>query len=261
MSLPDQPLIPQEAVAESEGRLAPSPWPCRLAAFGAGWGAFVVTGSAIIEPTPNNLAILIATALSGLYTFALYAARRFWLPLLARRPLRNATLLGIFNAALIEGIFLLIEHLMGAQGVAAHPNLLIDLLLTMPWYTLMVITFVRVQHRRRFDLGIVLLLGAVYETGADGIVGSAAGLAFGDFQLLTPAYWLQLGLMFFWAFIPVYSAMVLPPALLVNAAPLPDDPPSAVPAWLDALRPLLWLAPFVAYLLIVILILSAFNPS
>ncbi|NOY99515.1 MAG: hypothetical protein GXP40_10020 [Chloroflexi bacterium] len=175
------------------------------------WGLLFMAIGAVTEPTPENLTLLLSITASGLYTLGLFVTRPIWLPFLSGRPLRNAALLGIFNAAAIETLFLVIEKITGAKGVAAHPNLLLDLIMTMPWYVMMVITFVKVQHRRRFAPAVVLLLGAVYELGADGIVGPLIGLLFGDTQIFTLEYWLLLGLAGVWAFIPVYSSMVLPP--------------------------------------------------
>ena len=228
-----------------------------IVAPGTLWGVLVITVAAVAEPTPENLALLISIAASGLYTLGLFITRPIWLRLLARRPLFNAALLGIFNAAVVETIFLVCEHLLGAEGIAAHPNLLIDWALTMPWYVLMVITFVRVQRRRRFAPTVVLLLGALYELGADGVVSQIVGILFGGSQLLNPGYWLQLGLFGFWTFIPVYSSMVLAPAWLIETSP--PVPRPATPAWRDALKPLLWLIPFTAYVFAVIFILDALN--
>lgn len=166
-------------------------------------------------------------------------------------------MLGIFNAAVIETIFLAFEKITGAEGIAAHPNLLIDLLITMPWYVVMVISFARVQRRQHFAPAIVLLLGAVYELGADGIVSQIVGILFGESQLLNPGYWLELGLFGFWIFIPVYSSMVLAPAWLIEKST--PAPKPAIPAWRDALKPLLWLIPFTVYVFVVILILDALN--
>ena len=225
--------------------------------LGVIWGMFFLALAAITEPTPENWTLLASIAASGLYTVGLYLARPFWLPRLAQRPLRNASLLGIFNAAVVETIFLVFEKLMGAEGVAAHPNLLIDLVMTLPWYAMLVIAFVKMQRRRRFSPAVVLLLGAVYELGADGVAGPLVGMLFGDFQLLTLEYWLLLLLFSFWAFIPVYSSIVLAPAWLIETAPPAPQP--ALPAWRDALKPLLWLIPFLVYLLILILFLGAFN--
>lgn len=231
-----------------------SPWPRRLVIFGLVLGPVMLIAATISEPTAENLTFLLAIPGSGLYTLVLYLMRRWWLPLLARRPLRNAMLFGIANAAVIETLFWAAERLMGAKGVAASDNLLLDLVMTMPWYIGMVIIFVRVQNRRRFPAAVVLLLGAVYEAGADGVVGGQVmPLLMGEpIDLL--GSWVFLALAMFWEFIPVYSSMVLPPAWLIDKAPA--APPSSSAAWLDALKPLLWLLPFSVYLLALLVIIA-----
>jgi hypothetical protein len=226
-----------------------------LIGLGITWGLLVTVIAAASEPTPENLTLMLAIWGAGLYTLVLRLTRSWWLPRLAKRPLRNAVLLGAFNAAVIETEFLVFEKIVGAQGVAAHPNLIVDLLMTMPWYILMCLTFVKVQNRRRFPGATVLFLGGLYELGGDGIVGSLLGVFFGDLQLFTIAYWVQMVLLFFWAFIPVYSSMVLPPSWLIQATPVPTERQST-PAWRDALKPMLWLIPFTVYLVVFLLIIS-----
>jgi hypothetical protein len=230
---------------------APSPWTRRIVLGGFVWAGIIVA-LMLVEPVPEDRAIGLGIAAGGLYGWAFWLTRARWLPRLSRRPLRNAIWLGSINAAVVETFFLIFEQLLGAEGVAAHPNLVIDLMLTMPWYIGMVVIFVRVQHRRRFSLWAVLLLGGLYEVGADGIIGAGASGA-----LASPLYWLLLPSVAFWMFIPVYSSMVLPPALLVGTTPAPDPPSS--PAWRDALRPLWWLVPFVVYLVAAMLVLVAFG--
>ncbi len=225
-----------------------------LVILGILWGLVILIIVAILEPTPESLTIIVSIFASGFYTLFLYFTRFLWLRWLARRPLLSAALLGIFNAAVVETVFWFFEKVFGAEGVAAHPNLIVDLAITMPWYILMVISFVRVQARWRFSAAVVLLLGAVYETGGDGIVGGLVvplllgeGPAFFEF-------WVMMALVAFWQFIPVYSSMVLPPAWIVA-----DDisvSPTASPIWLDALKPLFWLIPFTFYILAILLILS-----
>lgn len=117
---------------------------------------------------------------------------------------------------------------------------------------------------RRFSSATVLLLGGLYEVGADGFIGG--GFA-GD--ILGPAFYVMLPLLFFWLFIPVYSSMVLPPAWVIETLPRPAiqdiirpqrrwlrvfAPVPGRPAWRDALRPLLWLIPFVGYLIVFLLV-------
>jgi len=219
----------------------PSPWPRRILRLGLIWAAFLLILMPVSDPTPENRTTALSIGLSGLYTLLLYRTRRRWLPRLAGRPLRNAMILGSVNAAIVETVFLLVEKLMGAKGVAANPNPILDLLVTMPWYIGMVIIFVRMQHRRRFAPSIVLMLGGLYEIGADGLIGGSFSGA-----LFTPAALLLFPLVMFWLFIPVYSSMVLPPAWLVDTIPSASAP--SIPAWRDAFRPLLWLIPFVVYL-------------
>ncbi len=219
-----------------------------IAGLGVLWAAvlFVLTISA--EPTPENKTLVVSITLSGVYTVLLAMTRRWWLPRLAAgKPLRNAMALGIFNAAVIETLFLVVQYVFGAEGVAASPNLLIDLLITMPWYIGMVVIFVRVQHRRRFSAATVLLLGALYEVGADGVVGGAF-----EGTIFTPVSWFLLLTIVYWEFILVYSSMVLPPAWVIETVPPP--PPPEGPAWRDAVRPLYWLLPFVGYLAVVFVV-------
>lgn len=230
-----------------------------LASLGIPWAILTLSLITISEPSPENLTLFTSILGSGLYTLFLWLTRSLWLPHLDNRPLRNAAWLGIFNAAVIETLFLVMQHVFGAEGIAAHPNLLIDLLLTMPWYIMMVITFTRVQNVRRFSTPTVLLLGAVYEVGADGIVSEIIGMPFGGSQLFSLTFWVMMAGMIFWQFILVYSSMVLPPAWVLDRTPRPG--PFPWPAWLDGLRPLLWLIPFTAYLVIVLLIIGALTGS
>ncbi len=229
-------------------------WPRRVLKIGLVWAAILILLSVTTDdPSPEDYTIAISITLSGVYTLLLRAARRWWLPHLVNRPLRNAIILGVVNAAVIEALFLVVEKLCGATGVAAHPNLLLDWLFTMPWYAGMVAIFARVQFRRRFDPAVVLLLGGVYEMGGDGIAG---GLLSGE--MFNPFYVPLLITVMWWLFIPVYSSMVLPPAWVIAAAPPPADPPGGV-AWRDALRPLLWLIPFILYVGAILIALAMFD--
>ncbi|MBI9042852.1 MAG: hypothetical protein JEZ06_00110 [Anaerolineaceae bacterium] len=221
--------------------------------MGTAWGLFVPVLGVVIEPTPENWTLICSIWTAGLYTAGLYITRKWWLSILSKHPLRNAAILGSFNAVVIETEFLVFEKVFGAVGVAAHPNLIIDLLMTMPWYILMCITFIRVQDRRRFSAPIVLLLGGLYEMGADGIIAPFFGLFSGDSQILTLEYWLMMGTMMFWAFIPVYSSMLLAPSWLI--AQKPSSILNSSSAWRDAVKPLFFLIPFSIYLLLFMLLI------
>jgi hypothetical protein len=238
-------------------RRAPA-WLRWLLVAGIAWAQAGLGLSLLRDLSARNLTLVISMEASGACTLLLYLARRLWLPWLSRRPLAGATVIGVFNAALVEALFLAVQTVLGADGVAADRNLLMDWLLTMPWYAGMVWIFVRVQRRQRFSLPAVLLWGAAYEAGADGIVGGLvvpAVLGTAPNPLLHLAF---LGGLAFWQFIPVYSSLVLAPALVLDAAPgTSPDMPSPGPARFAAgLKPLLWLPPYTAYLLLVLVVLG-----
>lgn len=218
------------------------------------WGIVFTILAAALEPTPENFTLVVSITLSGVYTILLFLTRKAWLKRLSSKPVINAILLGSFNAAVIEALFLIVEKIFGASGVAAHPNLLIDLIITMPWYIGMVWIFVKVQEKERFPYAVVLLLGGVYEMGADGIIGGVVIPAI----MGTPVNLIEfivLGILAaFWQFIPVYSSMVLPPAMiLVEALPAPE---SSKRKWIRAFLPLVLLIPFLIYLIFLFLLLG-----
>ncbi|MCB2178620.1 hypothetical protein KQH61_04310 [bacterium] len=220
-----------------------------LLIIGVAWGQVALGFSLISDHSPETLTLFFSIELSGLYTYLLYRNRHRWMPRFAAKPFRGAVLVGIFNAVVIETLFLVIEKIFGAQGVAAHPNLLIDLALTMPWYIGMVYFFARIQERYQYSDAAVLLIGGVFELGADGIVGGQVmPILFGTVVNLVQN-WIFLLLISLWQFILVYSSMLLPVAWLLN-----DKPEASYRKWIRWSRPLLWLIPFTVYLIAVMLI-------
>lgn len=223
-------------------------WLKAIVIAGLVWGQIVLLGATVMEPTPENLTLCFSIIASGLYTVLLYRTRARWMPRLTDKPLRNAVLLGIFNAAVIEMIFLLFEKLFGAQGVAAHPNPLVDLALTMPWYAGMVYFFCRIQERYQYPDAAVLLIGAVYELGADGIVGGQIMPILTGTVVNIWQSWIFLLVVAVWQFIPVYSSMLLPSAWLLD-----DERQTSVRYGTRWMRPLWWLVPYSIYLVVVLL--------
>lgn len=218
------------------------------------WAEVALAYSLVHDRSPRNLTLVIAIEASGAYTLLLYLTRRLWVPLLARRPVAGATALGIANAALIEALFLAVQTGLGAEGVAANENLLLDWLITMPWYAGMVWIFVRVQRRERYSAAAVLLWGAAYEAGADGLVGGLLGPAVLGTPPDVPQHLVFLAVLAAWQFIPVYSSMVLAPAWVLDAADAARVEPvvSRRARIAPGLKPFLWLAIYSAYLLVVL---------
>jgi hypothetical protein len=236
-------------------------WLRWLIIAGIAWALAALGISLASDRSPRNLTLVISIAASGAYTLLLFATRRAWLPWLARRPVAGATALGIFNAALIEALFLAVQTVLGAEGVAAHKTLLGDWLLTMPWYAGMVWIFVRVQRRERYSAAAVLLWGAAYEAGADGTVGGLiVPVILGN--LPDPlGHLVFLFALAFWQFIPVYSSMVLAPAwVLDEAADVSIEPVVSRPArFAPGLKPFAWLAIYTVYLLGVLVVMGFVN--
>jgi len=202
------------------------------------------------SPAPASVAQAVAIEISGLLTIGYVLAVRVWAPRLLAHPRRNAALLGIVNAAIVETIFLACQVVSGAEGVAAHPNLLVDLALRLPWYAGLVVLFVRAHDRWRFSVAAVLLLGGLYAAGADWLLGAIllGGAPIG------PAL-VYLVVIYFWQFVVVYSSIVLPPALLVSAAAAPERAPGS--RWADAVFPLGWLLPYAMYLVVALSLLAS----
>ncbi|HTX78717.1 MAG TPA: hypothetical protein VMC62_03575 [Longilinea sp.] len=237
-----------------EKQKRPVRWPRWVLIAGLLWGQFALATGTFKNPTPNNLTTFTAIEAAGFYTLILFLTRRWWLPLLSRHPVSSAAILSIFNAALIEAEFWAFERLFGGSGIAASSNLLLDWLLTMPWYIGMVLIFVRGQNRSRFPAITLFFLCGLYELGADGIVGGQLLPWISGNGVPLPSTWAFLVFIAFWEFILVYSSMILPPAWVIAAA-LPTNP-SPARRWQDALLPLAWLFPYTIYLLLMLILLG-----
>ncbi len=238
-------------VTMEETRKKPARWLVWVIIAGLLWGQFILLFGTHKNPTPNNLTTFSAIEIAGIYTLLLFLTRRAWLPILSRHPVISATAFGIFNAALIEAEFWAFELIFGGSGIAASSNLVLDWLLTMPWYIGMVVLFVRGQNRSRFPPVVLLLLSGLYEAGADGVVGGQVlPWISGHAVSLLPTWGFLLSIAF-WEFIPVYSSMILPAAWVITAAPTPVPPPQR--RWRDALLPLAWLFPYTVYLVLMLI--------
>jgi hypothetical protein len=164
----------------------------------------------LYDPAPYELTQLaaistcVATLLFGVWRRG--DLQRIWSGLQVG-PATKLFLAGGLGAAFVETEYVVWEHLTGAIGAAASPNLAIDLLETMPWYLLlMVFLGVTLRHIRP-SLFQMLLLGGVYELMADGLLGSLIGgtlvSSWAFLLIIVPIFTL------------VYSPIVALPALAV----------------------------------------------
>jgi len=126
-----------------------------------------------------------------------------WVRRWGASPRTKFIVIGSLGAAFAEYVFWQMERLYGITGVAANPNLAIDLLVTMPWYIMMVTLLWKVETRYRYGFAQLFVLGGIYELGADGLVGSIMG---GTFSAITiPSL---IALIPFFSL--VYAIMVIP---------------------------------------------------
>ena len=215
-------------------------WLSLLVPAAAVWGCGWLLLLTMQAPSAAGFGRLDAVAVTGAWTLAWYATRRWWRPLAARWPLAVAGGLGVAGGVLVELAFWAAGHAYRVGGLATRPDLAITLAVTLPWYVLLVRSFVLAQRRRRFPLAQVLLLGAAYRLGADAVV---KGLLL-EGVMLRADVWQALGVAWFWQFIVVYSPVVAVPAIALAAEPAAGRPGLA---WLDALRPFGWLAVYLCF--------------
>lgn len=203
-------------------------------------------GWVLAQGEPGDRAVAIGFFASGCLTLlALRFRNRLVTAMNGMKPGKRFVIIGGIGAALVETFFWAGERATGAVGVAASPDLAIDLLITMPWYLLMMALLWKVVTRYRYTLGHLLLLGGIYDVGADGIVGGILG---GN---LPPALLILLPL-FLPLLIVVYSAIIVPAFLALRQEldgwPRTDEGSGWRKA-LYALLPLLGLTPYLVLVL------------
>ena len=224
-------------------------WPRRLYVLLIALYAVILTPVALYSSrTPENLTQFAAVSTCVFTLFVgLWRAnsiKRVW-SRLDWSASKKLFLAGGLGAVYVESEYEVWQHVLGAHGVAASPNLLIDLIETMPWYLLMVGFLTVALKHRRATLFQLLVLGGVYELMADGILGSIlAGQPAVDF----------LGLPFA---VPIFTLVYSPIVALPALAVWPSyqelwsaNPPSGSRLWL--FFPCL---PIIPYALILILLL------
>ena len=152
---------------------------------------------------------------------------------------------GSIGAALVEILFWAVEIMVGSNGVAAHPNIFIDLAVLMPWYISMITIFWFVNKKCGFSWQTTMLLGGIYELFADGIAGN---LLMGN--QITPEYIVMLPI-FFGVFVFVYFPMLAMPVKYYNIKSEIDVPLPQYKRILYAMLPVLALIPYSLLFLII----------
>lgn len=156
-------------------------------------------------------------------------------------------MIGGLGAAWVEYVFWQFERMFGITGVAASTNLAVDLLVTMPWYLLMIALFWRVQTRIGLGFAEIFVLGGIYELGADGTVGPLIGGTFSPWSI-------PVGIAVIPLFCMAYSFMVIPCSAILKDdidAARAASPGTKINRYLYSLLPLLGLLPYLALAFII----------
>jgi hypothetical protein len=196
----------------------------------------------IVGENSNDKAVGVSALVCGGSTFLFWNYRKRLstlcnLPVSTRKKFVFVSSLG---AVWAEFVFWFFEKVFSAHGVAASSNLGLDLLITMPWYIIMGFLLFRVETTYCYSSTEILLLGGIYELGADGIFGqileglTAEGLLL--VGMVTPL------------FVMVYSIIVLPPTYLFRREIALLRREEGTHKYRYGLLPLLGLIPYSVYI-------------
>ena len=163
-------------------------------------------------------------------------------------PRKEFVFVGSLGAVWAECVFWFFEKWFGAGGVAASPHLVLDLVITMPWYVIMLFLLYKVETVYHYTFTEILLLGGLYELGADGLFGQVLeGLTVPNLILTVAVFPL---------FVVVYSVIVLPPTFLLREGIRSTRVNNNGHKYWYGLLPLLGLVPFALYAFVLMGLLS-----
>lgn len=154
-------------------------------------------------------------------------------------------LFGSLGAVAVETLFWFVEIIVGSEGVAAHPNIFVDLAVLMPWYISMITIFYFVNKKCGFSWKTTMLLGGLYEFVADGIVGH---LLAGNPITLEYIFMIPI---FFGVFVFVYFPMLAMPIRYYDIKATTDVVLPRYKRILYGLMPILALIPFTFVFLLI----------
>jgi hypothetical protein len=205
------------------------------------WGAvaFIIW---FFSSDPSTSVSAVGVLISGGSTLAFWRLRESFVQ---KITFRTFLLIGGLGALWVESEFWLLEKITGVS-VAASPTLVLDLLVTMPWYLLMIALLWKVETRYSYSPGVILLYGGLYDFCADSVLGTVLSGTFSPSVLL-------LLVISFPVFVCCYSFIVLPPSYLLRAARGTEVQDRRWRKYIYALLPL---AGLLLYGIIVILLFS-----
>lgn len=197
----------------------------------------------ILSNDANSLTVVAASTLCGLTTYYVWRHRgkiKARVDKWSKSPRKNFIVIGSLGALWAEFLYWFFEKVFGGSGIAATSNLIYDWIATMPWYIILVAIFWQVAKKYKYSIYEVLILGGIYELGADGFLGSVINDRFPELFIT--------GMVGFPIFIITYSSIILIPFMLVDTNP---KPAKKVWRYSYALLPLLGLIPYYLFVITV----------
>ncbi|NIO19891.1 MAG: hypothetical protein GTN76_03915 [Candidatus Aenigmarchaeota archaeon] len=164
-------------------------------------------------------------------------------------PKKKFVLIGSLGAVWVEFEFWVLEKVFGVS-LAAHPDLFLDLLVTMPWYIIMVFLLWKVETKYSYSLFAIFIYGGIYDFFADGVLGTVMAVGFLPFETIL------LILVALPLFALCYSFMVLPPTYLLREEISKMRTETRKGGWAKYLYALLPLVGLLIYGIIAILLFS-----
>jgi hypothetical protein len=193
----------------------------------------IITFILILPGDPKSFFAGIGVSISGLSTFIFWLIRNK----ISFKKKNNKNyakwkyiLIGSLGAFWVELEFWILEKLSGVS-LAADSNLLINMLIMMPWYIAMVASLWVVSNKYEYTFFEFLIFGAIYDFCADGIIGSIFSGQF-SFEILL------LLIIIFPEFLLCYSFIVIPPTYYLKLQNIQTQTENKLKRYIFAFIPL-----------------------
>lgn len=230
----------------------PPKWLRILAWVGLVYGLVVSVLGTAINATAENLTMLLAILFSGSYALLLFLTRKVWAPAVASdSATRNAAIFAVANAFFISFIMKLCAQLVQVNTGGGNNISNYDLLVSVPWLVGLILLFIPVQQKHRFSWPLLLILGAFYEfimeVWLNGLfIPLLSGKSIEFFYNYSDLF-----IFGFWQFAILYSPIYLVIGWITEKMPEPLEEKKK--SFQDAMKPLICLVPYTAYIAILYL--------
>lgn len=222
------------------------PWLQIFVIIGLVYGLGVSIFGAAINPTAENLTMVMAIVFSGIYTLLLYLSRKIWAPAVSsEKAVSNAKIFAIANALFISFMIKfcaqLIQSSINTESAVGSPNLL----LSIPWLVGIILIFIPIQQKYNFSWAVLILLSGLYELIMEiwlngFLVPLLSGQSMEIFYIVS-----DLVIFGYWQFAILYSSVFLVIRWIFEQNPVVEQ--GKKKPLRHALKPLIWIFPYSVY--------------